>query len=270
MAARTGLQLLPQYRDISIELVEKRRQHWYRVSGYDELLPSVTTCLKAIDKSGPLVGWAKKETLKRVRAELLNIAYCGEDLARMVAGLGHDPYPAQWVDEFIEKARARPEEDASAKGRAAHGLIAELLEGGDPEVPDELAPAVRGALEMVSDYGLAVEAVECPVWHPRYEYAGTVDLIARDTDGRLVVVDWKRSKGLYDEHAYQVSAYTRAVEVLTGEDVASAYVVRLARSRDEEVRYECRQAFVSACYPRYLAAQALWLGLNTKEEVWLR
>ena len=262
MLTRTGPQLLPQYRDVTIQMVEKRRQHWYRVGGHEELLPSVTTILKVIDKSGPLVGWARKDTLEKVGKELHSYA------ARPLNG---DDYTL-WVNGVLECAKDRiyrTKDEAADAGNAAHRLIAELLHGGKPDIPDELAPAVCGALEMVSDYGLTVEAVECPVWHPRYEYAGTVDLIARDTDGRLVVVDWKRAKGIYDEHAYQVAAYARAVEALTGEDVASAYVVRLPREQSEDVQYECRQAFTPVTYEIYMAAHRLWLSLNTDEEVWL-
>ena len=65
---------------------------------------------------------------------------------------------------------------------------------------------------MISDYCLEVEATEYPVWHPSRAYAGTIDLVARDADGQLVVVDWKRSNGLYPEHGYQVAAYAEALE----------------------------------------------------------
>ena len=207
-APRTGPQLLPQYRDVTVELVEKHKQHWYKVTGFDELLPSVTNILKVIDKSGPLVGWAKNVTLEKVRQELADLSI-GD--SRDEAVKQWYEVPEEWIDNVLARAKKRPDSDDAAKGRDAHGLIAELLHGGKPDIPEELAPAVHGALEMVSDYGLTVEAVEYPVWDPRYEYAGTVDLIARDTDGRLVVVDWKRAKGIYDEHAYQVSAYARAI-----------------------------------------------------------
>ena len=60
MQTSTRLELLPQYRDATIAMEERRGQHWYRVDGHEDLLPSVTTFLKVIDKSGPLVGWARE------------------------------------------------------------------------------------------------------------------------------------------------------------------------------------------------------------------
>ena len=66
----TGLKLLPEHEGVDIELAPQRGQHWYKVRGYDDLFPSVTTVLKIIDKSGPLVGWAKKTALESVRNAL--------------------------------------------------------------------------------------------------------------------------------------------------------------------------------------------------------
>ena len=145
---RQGLPLLPAYRGVTVELTPRYGQHWYRVTGYDDLLPSVTTVLKVIDKSGPLVGWAKKTALESVRSALHEYA----------------------AGPFV--------------------------------------------------------------------YAGTVDLVARNKAGELVVADWKRSKGLYAEHAYQVAGYADAIETITGEPVVAAYAVRLPRTTDEEAEYE--------------------------------
>ena len=69
---RQGLPLLPAYRGVTVELTPRYGQHWYRVTGYgyDNLLPSVTTVLKIIDKSGPFVESAKKTALESVRNAL--------------------------------------------------------------------------------------------------------------------------------------------------------------------------------------------------------
>jgi hypothetical protein len=51
-----------------------------------------------------------------------------------------------------------------------------------------------------------------------YGYAGSMDALARKmNDGRgLVVLDWKTSNRLNDEYAYQVAAYAKALEEMTG------------------------------------------------------
>ena len=94
MITKTGLQLLPQYQDVTIEMVKKRRQHWYKVSGHDELLPSVTTCLNIIDKSGGLMGSAKK--------------LMGEYLKQGLVEKEEDIRDS--LDDIISEAKAHPEE----------------------------------------------------------------------------------------------------------------------------------------------------------------
>ena len=257
----SGLQLLPQYRDVTIELVEQRRQHWYRVSCESELLPSVTTFLKIIDKSGPLTGWATKTAFAAVESTLNDHG----------ATLQSDDYEL-WATTVlgIAKDRAREVRNAGAgKGEAAHRLIAELLRGGQPEMPDDLAPAVRGAREFVVDHSLTTVAVEFPVWHPTEQYAGTVDFIGQDPDGGLVIADWKRSNGIYPEHGYQVTAYADAIEALTGDHVIRAYVVRLPKEGGEDSGYECREVLDRGVARRtFRAAHELWSAHRNAKEMW--
>ena len=261
----SGLQLLPQYRDMTIELTPRYGQHWYRVTGtgYDDLLPSVTTVLNVIDKSRPLMGWAKKTALESVRSALHEYA-AGPFVKKEDYGL--------WVAGIIEAAKQSPEKErdkAAEAGTSAHELIAELLHGREPDIPDPLVPAVRGALTFVRDYQLEMVASEVSIWHPHHHYAGTVDLVAGNKAGGLVVVDWKRSKGLYPEHAYQVAGYADAIGAITGEAVVAAYAVRLPRTADEDAEYEVRMvADPKAASETCRAALALWLATRDSKKVW--
>ena len=258
-----GLPLLPAYRDVTVELTPRYGQHWYRVTGYDDLLPSVTTVLKIIDKSGPLVGWAKKTALESVRSALHEYAAGSFDKK--------EDYDL-WVNTVVEMARKSPEkerDEAAEAGTSAHELISELLHGREPDIPDPLVPAVRGALAFVRDYQLELVASEVSIWHPQHHYAGTVDLVARNKAGEFVVVDWKRSKGLYAEHAYQVAGYADAIEAITGEPVVAAYAVRLPRAADEKAEYEVRMvAYPKVASETCRAALALWLATRDSKKVW--
>ena len=253
----TGLQLLPCYGKTTVKLVKRNRQHWYQINDDDELLPSVTTILKIMDKSGPLAVWAKNTALENVRTALM--AYAASPFAQEDYGL--------WVNDVIEMARTAPDKarDKSAiQGTKTHELIADTLHGGAPQIPDLLFPAVHGALGFVKDHSLRMEATETKIWHPEFKYAGTVDFIGRDPKGRLIVADWKRSKGIYPEFGYQIAAYAKAIEALTGETVAGVYAVRLPR---DEGSYESRQIVnISRAFRTYLAAQSLWW--KAKETIW--
>ena len=56
-----------------------------------------------------------------------------------------------------------------------------------------------------------------------------------------------------------------AIEALTGEDVAAAYVVRLPKAQGEGLQYQCRQAFTPVAHEMHIAARRLWISLDTKE-----
>ena len=181
------------------------------------------------------MGWARKDALEKAAAEL------HAQLQITVPWRDEDQGP--WVADVMAGAKDRiyrTKDSAADAGTDAHELIAAILQGGSPIVPDALRPAVQGAQEMLADYRLSPVSIERLVWHPSQQYAGTIDLVARDADGRLVVVDWKRAKGIYPEHGYQVAAYADAIEALTGEPVASAYVVRLPQDGQGDLHYEVR------------------------------
>ena len=261
MATETKLQLLPEYRDTTIEMIEKRRQHWYKVSGIENLLPSVTTFLKIIDKSGPLMGWARKDALEKVGEELQ------AHLQTSVPWRDEDQEP--WIEEVLagaHKSIYKNQNNAADAGTSAHELISAILNGGSPLVPESLRPAVNGARAFIEDFHLTLEVAEYPVWHPRRLYAGTIDMVARDADGRLVVVDWKRAKGLYDENAYQSAAYADALEALTGERVAAAYVVQLPQEAEDNLLYRHKEVhpdYREEIQYTYLMALELWWAVKT-------
>ncbi len=267
----TGLQLLPSYRDVSIEQVKRGRGRWYKVG--DQMLPPVTSILGIIDKSGPLVPWATKVAFEAVESVALHGAYRGRWDGYAAFGQSHDydDYEA-WVRTALSLGKDHAKdlrEEGAKKGTEAHDLIAEMLQGGDPLVPDELAPAVRGAREFVADYGLSVVAIEVPVWHPTEQYAGTVDFVGRNRDGHLVVADWKRSSGIYPEHGYQITAYAEAIEAITGEPVPYLYVVRLPKEGDEEAGYEYREVLERNVARRtFMAARELWSAHRNAKEMW--
>ena len=160
----TGLQLLPAYRDVSIEQVKRGRGRWYKLG--DQMLPPVTSILGIIDKSGPLVLWATKVAFEAVGATMLNFGY--------KAMINSDDFNL-WVRTVLtlgEDDAKDVREEGAKKGKEAHELIAVMLQGNDPLVPDDLAPAVRGAREFIADYGLNVVAVEHPSGTPMSSMPG--------------------------------------------------------------------------------------------------
>ena len=240
------LELLPQFMHMDITLKERYRQHWYEVAGVesldpDTLLPSVTTMLRIIDKSGPLVGWARNQTRSAIEG-----AFLGRDPLELPDVLAGDEY-GQWVQDTVAEGWSDIfAKDPAAEGTAAHEAIAKELREGTaiPLTVNEsermrrewgpTAPAVIAAFLCMEELQLSPVQVEYPIFHPGFQYAGTVDLVAySNLKECIIVLDWKRAKGLYDENDYQVAAYSEGIRALTGEVLAPPSVtVRLPQGDD--------------------------------------
>ena len=219
------------YAGITVEQVEYRRQRWYKTSASSDLMPSVTTVLKTTEQSGALVGWASKDAYERVAAQIV------EDMGE--ARLPLAPLSEEEAREFTAeltrraKARSRTGETAAQFGTRVHDTIDQILFGKREEwdVAPDIQHCIDLALAFLRNERLTPVRGEHAIWHPTSKYAGTIDLIVRDADARVHVVDWKTSRELQDSYDWQASAYARALGELIESPVAGAFVVRLPRDR---------------------------------------
>ena len=160
-------------------------------------IPSVTTILRVVDKSGPLVGWAKRETAACAVRNL-------DVLARM-RETGGDAAAVAWLKTIPDHQR----DTAADIGTRVHQLAEQLARGIEPDVTAEEAPflaAYRGFLDDLHPRFLAVEEMVASL---RYGYAGTLDAIAV-IDGSTWLLDVKTGTGVYAETGLQLAAYGAA------------------------------------------------------------
>lgn len=130
----------------------------------------------------------------------------------------------QWAFKLGKEGRSLSERDKAAdKGTATHALTWRILghddgtELDDDDVREHEPNARRVADAILSRWTiLHVELAIVSETH-----AGTIDLIVRDEQGRVGVVDLKTGKGVYDEVAVQLGAYSR----LYGQPVDFAAVI---------------------------------------------
>ena len=266
-----NLPILEAYADVEVHMEQRGRKHIYHVGGKE--WPSVTTRLDVMDKPW-MTGYARKTTktviLDGLLTELEEHGY-SRDLKAWLLEHVEKHYKSLW------KRKSTKEAD---EGTTAHEIIAGLFESANSiplgpqlcqwlrEERPTVANAVIQAFQFISDKRLEVVAVERIVFHPELEYAGTVDLIARDSDGQLVIVDWKRAKQLSDDYPYQVAAYAEAVSALTGERPVLAWVVRLPQAEEgPEATYDAKVVVDSkAAFATYMNAQILAVSKEVK--VW--
>jgi hypothetical protein len=173
----------------------RNEKHEYFLDGQGPI-PSVTTILKIVDKSGPLIGWAK-----RITAEAA-IRYSAE-LPKWAADFGDDG-----AVQMLTKAATVIRDKAANAGAEIHQFAEAITRGQDVTVPEELAPYVAAYRKWVTDFQPDFLAAEEMVYS-HHGYAGTLDAIVVIA-GETWLLDYKTSKGVYEETALQLAAYAQA------------------------------------------------------------
>jgi hypothetical protein len=160
-------------------------------------LPSVTTVIKVLDKSGPLVGWAKKETAACAVRNL--------DMLVRMREAGGDAAAVNWLKTIPDFKR----DSAADIGSRVHRLAEQLARGIEPEVTDAEAPFVDAYRAFLVAYRPRFLAVEEMVASLRHGYGGTLDALAV-IGGERWLLDVKTGTGVYPETALQLAAYAAA------------------------------------------------------------
>ena len=203
------------YPDIELCFDEKR--HRFTIDGRQIL--SVTAATSMVDKSASLVPWA--------------------------VGLARDYLADKWkenlnADEWniliLEACRQHQivKEKGGSVGKDVHKWAEQFLQGKEPPMPvdEQVRKGVEAFLKWIEQAKVKVIETEKHVYSARYDYAGITDLIA-EIDGRLAVVDFKTSKGLYNDYLYQVAAYEVAYREMTGSKVKDVWLVRFDKNTGE-------------------------------------
>ena len=192
----------------------------YLVNG--RKLPRVTTILNVISKPW-LIEWERKQTLRRVNDELVNILDQTIEISR------------DFIDDLILRAdseAANVRDQAADLGKRAHEAVAKFLRGEEPEISPDVLPCYEAFLNWRKDSGIEVIGSELCVASVKHGFAGTLDAIGRH-DGKLVLLDWKSSKAIYPIHSLQVAAYCLAWEEEFEEKVEEAWIVRFPKDHNE-------------------------------------
>lgn len=176
------------------------KSHRYKLDG--EFVTGVTTRLKVLDRSRPLIIWSA-----RLVAE-----YVAHNRPAIESLYAAGPGP------MVAALKALPEQkrdDAADRGTSLHDYAEQLLHDQDVDVPDELVPVVEQAVRFLDDWQIEPLLIETPVASREHKYAGTLDLGARYrnplTGARGVgVFDWKSGRRIYHETAFQCAGYAFA------------------------------------------------------------
>lgn len=214
----------------------------YRHPAHNELVPSVTNVLSVINKPA-LMGWAAKQ-----------VATMAADLRESLGEMQHDE-----VVDLLKGAAARTSNRAGSRGTDVHEWIADELQGRVtydlPSPAGEYLPAARSWLAEMKPSPVTVETT---MFHPLY--AGTADAVVM-IGGERWLIDFKTSKGIYDEAALQVSALAGCFLWATDDGTLEAPPIeRLAVVRfDDRGRFQMKEVTDRETHHQmFLALVSLW------------
>jgi len=201
-------------------------------TGALEPLDGVTNVLKrAVDKSQPLMRWAVKLALSRVRSLIL------------ATGIGGDGAVQLFVDELdkiltaAKQADTEALEDAGEVGHQAHGVIENVIRAiiaGDDKRLDEVfctlpdddrvVNGVTAAIDWMVQHNVRWLKTEFRALSLKHKCCGTADGLAlvdscldaeccpNHFKDRLSLADWKTSNYLYTTYLWQTSCYVMCHE----------------------------------------------------------
>lgn len=167
--------------------------------------PSITTVLSVINKPA-LIPWAVRETVDFLRMKLTE----GE----------HTEAEVEAYFEMAKDAHKLRKKEAADIGTQAHNwleqywrskLFPESFKAWELPKDERVRNCVQAALKWIDEHKIEPILIEKPVYSRQYRVSGRLDKLAL-VDGRLAVVDWKSSKGLWPEYQFQTAAYTKFFE----------------------------------------------------------
>lgn len=230
----TATRMKPLY---DVKLITYERSHFYTINDDETMLPGVTTALSSIAKPA-LVPWAAKTATDNIKEYLMQHA-----TGRILT-----------VEE-IEKAclegknlYKKKSAEAADIGSRAHKAINAIVEGREPVVDEETKIPVEAFRKYVETKALKIEMGDTKIASAIHKYGGSLDAIGIE-DGKVIIVDFKTSKAIYAEYAFQVAAYSYAFQETYGLDyLPDALIIRVGKDKpDFEVKRvtNIEQAFLT-------------------------
>src|SRR5258707_7036788 len=182
------------------------------------------------------------------------------------------PLTKYLIDLILEKASARPDrikDDAAALGTQAHQYIDRFIKGEKLEaIPDEILKPVSAFAEWWTQSGFKFVSGDLKVASRKYGYGGSLDALA-GKNGKLVLLDWKTSKAIYDEYALQVAAYARGLSKTYRLEARCASIVRFNKPGVTGVSFEaCEIRDINLSFSAFLDAKGL--SEKMKQEHFIR
>lgn len=189
--------------------------HRYTVNG-KPTGGSVTSIISVFDKSAALVSWATE-------------LYRDFLLENLSSGIT-EQHIYDGCDLHNQKKK-----EAADFGSKIHDWIKSYIKGENPEMPDdkEVQIGVNAFLDWISTNKVIFKSSERAVYSRKNDFVGKLDLEAK-VNGKLCLVDFKSSNGLYNTMNMQTAAYVKADEEESGKEYHGRWLIRLAKETEKQ------------------------------------
>jgi hypothetical protein len=189
--------------DFSIDPVTGKERHDYLLNG--KPLTGVTSILKVIGKGDFITQWAATLSAKKFSEEVQDW---------LNSGTGTEVF-RDTLPEIYNQARYNWKEELAAAGtfgKHVHGAVEDFVKG-DPVryLTAKEDAAFQNFVTWATTNKIKFLKSEVSTYSKEFWYAGTIDLVFEDLDGKVWIGDVKTSSAIYPEHFFQTSAYQRAL-----------------------------------------------------------
>lgn len=181
---------------MTLQRITNGRGHWYKLDG--RKADGVTTLIGDGLRKKAVEAWGIRTVAEYV-ADNLEQVYAMRSMGReaVVAALKQSPYSYR--------------DRAAKRGTEVHRLADRLMHGEEFVPPEELAGHVESYVRFLDEWRPAPVLTEACVGSRRWNYCGTLDIVADLPDGRRVIADIKTGRsGIFADTVLQLAAYRYA------------------------------------------------------------
>lgn len=242
---------------------------FYEVDGKE--YPSVTHILKCIGKPA-LINWAANQE----RMMCIDVA---ANLYMQTVKLAPMSRPAfittfqKWLGN--DRKHKKELEKAGDIGSQIHALIEWNLRRELGQLVDQeprVVDAAQWAFMAFQDWAARVKLkpiyIEQTVYSDKYEFAGTMDLLA-EVDGVVSLIDFKSGKAIYGEAHLQSVAYQEAfIEMGHMPQPEQGIIVRLPKNENDPEFETVVVPDRKSLFPVFLAVRQVWEWWFAAEEAY--
>ena len=175
-------------------------------------IQSVTEFTGILDKPA-LIPWA----VNLAKTYLLGIIDRGE------------PITAGDIEEAAKQHRIIKKAGADI-GTAIHDLVSKWIKNEKYDIPEDekIRNGFNAFLNFQKEHRATWLESEKIVYSPKHNYAGILDAIAI-VDGKMTLMDFKSSNGIWPEHQIQLGGYHLAYEEMTKKKIRQSMIIRFSK-----------------------------------------